>query len=379
MYKQEGSRLAWPRAAISALAGAAATCLLAFTTGFAEEPIDGLRPGGLGEDCVRRWYEHLDSRWEPLVGKAGRPQGGLVLVARWSEFSTATHPLRELLVSVRNVGNGSVTIARTYSELPLVIVRNGAGKMVALSGEGAKAYGLRGESVNFVELKPGHGYGTAVRLDRYLNLATPGVYAVLATQPPSGNDGPLVAKPLVLDLRRAATYGGSKGVVQRVPVDAPGPLIRSASPADKEWHDLAAKVGVAAEGCVLESLVSPVLKEKPNLIVSLRCDALLSGARDYLPRCGSRATDYRVLVRDRRGNPVAPIRSAGRAPPGPEASKHTEIRYLRIGDAIGARIPLAEWFDLAKPGEYSVLVSLTTPGASGPTWVANPIEVRVGK
>jgi hypothetical protein len=50
------------------------------------------------------------------------------------------------------------------------------------------------------------------------------------------------------------------------------------------------------------------------------------------------------------------------------------------GDAMGFVIPLKKYFDMAKPGEYWALVSLTSGAAKGPSEsVAAPIKVRVGQ
>ncbi len=47
---------------------------------------------------------------------------------------------------------------------------------------------------------------------------------------------------------------------------------------------------------------------------------------------------------------------------------------------MGVVIPLKKYFDMAKPGEYWVLVSLPSGAAKGPSeWVAAPIKPRVGQ
>ncbi len=58
--------------------------------------------------------------------------------------------------------------------------------------------------------------------------------------------------------------------------------------------------------------------------------------------------------------------------------------------AIGAIIPLTKWFDMKRPGDYTVVVTLQAPDEQyhraenghwvperGPFWVAEPIKVHV--
>ena len=52
---------------------------------------------------------------------------------------------------------------------------------------------------------------------------------------------------------------------------------------------------------------------------------------------------------------------------------------MAFGDGVGAIIPVTDWFDMKKPGQYSVLVSLPSPDGKGPPWVAEPVVVSVPK
>ena len=107
---------------------------------------------------------------------------------------------------------------------------------------------------------------------------------------------------------------------------------------------------------------------------------------------GRQRADYRVLVLDPDGKPV------GLTPFGREDMAAVEPEYgnrLKQFEGIGAIIPLAKWFQLKRPGEYTVLATLKAPdetraavdihhqrtpagaAALGPLWVAKPIKVRV--
>ena len=91
---------------------------------------------------------------------------------------------------------------------------------------------------------------------------------------------------------------------------------------------------------------------------------------------GAKANDYDIMVRDAAGN-VVPLTQGGRTE---LAARNAQgSGFLRPGDAVGAVIPLREWFSMDAPGEYSVLVSLPPTKKGGPTWVAKPVKVTFGK
>jgi hypothetical protein len=177
--------------------------------------------------------------------------------------------------------------------------------------------------------------------------------------------------------------------------------------ADKEWARLLPTSGQLQRGCVLDAMMSP--EEPKNLVASLTCLRVSDSASygtawepgkgkwvqdetaDGRADVGRQAADYRVFVLDPDGKPVA-LTAFGRetiAAGGPEFGCRIE-KYA----AIGAIIPLTKWFDMKKPGEYTVLVTLKAPEESrrivssdghspyplnghGPLWVAKPIKVRV--
>jgi hypothetical protein len=161
-------------------------------------------------------------------------------------------------------------------------------------------------------------------------------------------------------------------------------------------------------------MISP--EEPKNLVVSLTClrvsesasygRAWERGRGWWLPGetpdgradAGRQASDYRVFVLDPDGKPL-PLTAFGKADiaaPEPEYGER-----LRKYCSIGAVIPLTRWFDMNKPGDYTVLVTLKALGEKyhfvkagdgkhylkaangewvhdpGPLWVAKPIKVRV--
>ena len=93
-------------------------------------------------------------------------------------------------------------------------------------------------------------------------------------------------------------------------------------------------------------------------------------------RTGFNAADYEVLVRNAAGKSLARLRPAKRIA-GRSAAPST--RRMRVGDGIRAILPLVQWFDMKKPGRYSVLVSLPSAHANDPPWVAEPLTVTVPK
>ena len=107
---------------------------------------------------------------------------------------------------------------------------------------------------------------------------------------------------------------------------------------------------------------------------------------------GRQPADYRVLVRDPDGRPV-PLTPYGRQ--AIAAAARARGSLWKQYAAIGAVIPLAKWFEMTKPGKYTVLVTLKAPDEKyrvldrhgqptplpadqdGPLWVAKPIKVHI--
>ena len=155
--------------------------------------------------------------------------------------------------------------------------------------------------------------------------------------------------------------------------------VGSSQPVDKEWSALATKAGKRVAGRVLEVVDSPLAPGRAELLVSLFCQEAISESHDYdyVPTVGLNANDYRVLVRDSVGRAVRKLELTPKAAH-EEKGDHKGEHYLLLpGYAVGAMIPLREYFDLKQPGEYWVLVSLPSPKAGQDDWVAEPVKVRV--
>jgi hypothetical protein len=156
------------------------------------------------------------------------------------------------------------------------------------------------------------------------------------------------------------------------------PQIVHVDPADKQWSANIVNAGAPVQGCVLEVIDSPISHGKGELVVSLVCEELPEGDKGK-PVKRPEMKDYRVLVRDYLGRAVAPTPGfprTDRAEVGKRFEKDTSV-YLHRGDAMGAIIPLKEYFNLTKPGEYWALVSLPSGTAGKPDWVSEPVKVQV--
>jgi hypothetical protein len=213
----------------------------------------------------------------------------------------------------------------------------------------------------------------------------------------------LISRQVTLMLRKPASHLDEKASEVTVREIVPD----RDTTADKEWARLLPTSGQLQRGCVLDAMMSP--EEPKNLVASLTCLRVSDSASygtawepgkgkwvqdetaDGRADVGRQAADYRVFVLDPDGKPVA-LTAFGRetiAAGGPEFGCRIE-KYA----AIGAIIPLTKWFDMKKPGEYTVLVTLKAPEESrrivssdghspyplnghGPLWVAKPIKVRV--
>ena len=128
--------------------------------------------------------------------------------------------------------------------------------------------------------------------------------------------------------------------------------------------------------CVLDALVSPTETDLITLIVSLRRVEIGDTRYDFHPDGGVFPTDYKVLVRDSRGKAV-PLSPDADTQYSTQHRPFVRMEPLPPGAGIGTLIPLGKLFKMQKPGEYSVLVALSSPGDTWRKWVAEPIKVRV--
>jgi hypothetical protein len=350
----------------------------------AQRKIDELR-----WEILRDWPKSRDRYWETVLREAGKLKGGLQLSVRPMHGKPGSEERLELFFQVKNVGDRPVAFFQSkYGDMPAVWIRDHRGSPAEMTKEGIEYYrgGVGGGGT--YDLKPGYTWGAMYDLKKHFALESGNTYTLLAAVKEPGPGFELVASPLKLELQKpgAAPKWESAGVGSKPP---PGKVPKT--PGDKEWEELSAKAGRPIMGCVLEAEMSPVSPGK--LVVSLCHEDLdTTGARVdpttrgiYIPEIGYMATDYRVLVRDPAGKPV-PLTRVSKEPPAKEESHrktpepYTKMtRHLRFGDGVGALIPLKEWFDMQKPGEYSVLVSLPSSDPSGPVWVAKPIKVTMTK
>jgi hypothetical protein len=343
------------------------------------------RGSALDDEVLRPWQAEWEAKreklWVPLVRQAGRPRDGVLLRAWLQPPSAAVGCPARLILSLANLRDKPAAVAHLL-EVPLepeVFARDPAGAIVKLTKKGAflSAGPHYGDGLMPPELPPGHAMGSTLELPDIVRLEKPGTYSVLAVQQLQGDmSGLAVSRVLSLELHPATG----------------GELKAKTDLADRPPATLLPEAGHTLGGCVLEAVLSS-LPGPPRLVVSLTClsEAIGGGDEVWHHNCvveaaGGKPTDYKVVVRDAAGNAV-PMNERGRkayAAPG-----SFESRVLRMGDATGAIIPLAEWFDLSKPGEYTVLVSIAAPGGirlwtkkgpewrPGPTWAAKPVKITV--
>ena len=141
----------------------------------------------------------------------------------------------------------------------------------------------------------------------------------------------------------------------------------------RDWARSAADAGKPHRDCCLDAFPCTAKEGGPKVVASSVCVERPWG---YIRLPGTDAADYKILVYDASGIPAPRLRPAG-PPSGKLTGTGRDGGLIGIGDAIGAVIPLTEWFDMKKPGRYSVLVSPPSPGSNDPPWVAEPITVTV--
>ncbi len=364
---------------------------------------------------MQDWYAERDKLWDVLVRDAGKPTGGAIMELRLLN-SVGEGEFRDLVVSVKNVSNRVVqprgSTIQPYAD---VLIRDSAGRTVRFSDEGV-IYFSQQLSITVLsnpDLKPGHARGFVVPLRKYFKLSGRGAYTVMARNYYDfGADNQLVATPITMEIGNGQAAARNKKAFQSPSVISPDNAGLSGE-ANKEWAGFLSKAGQLQRGCVLEALMSPA--EPANLVASLTCLSVSPSAAclgDWQPgngwwdldQCadgradaGRQAGDYRVLVRGPDGEPIQ-LTPFGRQAIG--TVEEEQCSRLKKYSAIGAVIPLAKWFDLKKPGDYTVLVTLKAtdekwhnldrsellkrglpaPAAEnehGPLWVEKPIKFRV--
>ncbi len=347
----------------------------------------------------REWPRLKDEEWPALQRSAGEAKRGVVLSLRQVRDKRAGPSSVRLLFQVKNISDRSVRVWRSNYTPDLALwIQDGAGKQVVMTKDGFEYYEPRGRIGGgaYQELEPGHTRADIYPLvKKHFVLKVPEVYTIIGAIPDDYVPfGPidcvrepkdrLVSKPLTLNLTGGKRTQDS---MERRAGDSIRPRsANSQSAAGKEWTELTRNAGQLLNGCVLEAILSPI--SPGNLIVSLCYHDFdrYSASRSWeqyitIPMTGSVVEDYRVFVRDPKGA-VAPM--AVQLSDMPHKSDNVgkddkATTCLPFGSGIGAVIPMKRWISAAKPGEYTILVTLPSREANGPTWVAEPITIQVGK
>ncbi len=343
----------------------------------------------------RNWLIEREKLLDVYAARAGKPCHGRVLEARLTPPTQSPGQPIHLVLSVKRVDSqsGEPACVAVGQWQPDVLVHDSAGRAIAVSKKGVMEYGHRNGfsagSMHMLPLEPGDALGTDLTIDEHFVFPGPGRYTVLG-----GLDFVmglphvpfLVARPVELEIVAPAGAGSAKQAETASRAPVPG----QKEAGDAEWKNLLPEAGRLHCACVLESLTAPDEPPSLRLIISLTRIAP-RGEADQFKGDSTRpkATDYQILVRDPDGRPVAVNQSAKAAfadrHRGAEsrlASPSSGLYFgipMRVGDAVGAAIPLGEWFDMKKPGEYRVMVVRPPLRRGEPTWVAKPITVKVTK
>jgi hypothetical protein len=345
-------------------------------------PKPALRGNPFDDSDLKVWQAEWEAKreklWAPLLRRAGRPREGMVLRAWLQPPSAAVGRPVRLILSLANLRDEPVAAryAGSVPREPEVFARGPAGEVVKLTKAGAfRSAWVAGWGGPPPTLPPGCAVGSVLELQDAVRLDKPGRYSVIVAQELQGDlSGIAVSQVLPLELRPPTAADLAEKA------DRPG----------AQGATLLPEARRTLGGCVLEA-VSPPSPGPPRLVVSLTClSDRLGGGDEVFGRAiegaGGKPTDYNLVVRDAAGNPV-PMNERGQK--AYAAAGYRETRVLRMGDAVGAIVPLADWFDLSKPGEYTVLVSITAPDnigfwtknglewRPGPTWVAKPVKITV--
>ena len=288
-----------------------------------------------------------------------------------------------LLLSTTNVSTSMATYTPDGAgeDLPSVLILKKDGARLRLTPEGRKRYldsSLSAGSICSAFIPPGWAAGKVLRLTDFYGLSASDRYTIMACRPdfstlptPPGSPNVMVSNTVVFDNRRLGANSGASNAAQAVAGEHAKP-----QPKD-EWDRFAKLAGNPIERCVLYAMVSPTAHNGSTLIVSLRRVEIGDDRYHFRLDSGYYQTDYRVLVRGPHGNNLPVIHDADFQ----NSLDHRRVASLEPlvpASAVGTWIPLAKWFDMKEPGEYSVLVVLPDRNDKSRAWVAEPIKVRVG-
>jgi hypothetical protein len=350
-------------------------------------------------EIQKTWPRIREQEWQNLVRTAGEVKGGIQLSLRRIHFKQESATSLTLLVQIRNVSEKPVPYCEGSSLSPALWLRDRAGNPVPLTPEGLDYYKPRlpgATSCCIMELQPGSIRGMLYSPGTHFLLKAQETYTAIGvgrvdnsaydmfTRVMDAKER-LVSKPAVLKL---ADDSGSKLLGKNATRDEVTAQSATAENAlNKEWTDLTAKAGQMRNSCVLEAMISPLACDK--LVVSLSYQdldryfamgTLSDGSKQCLliPTTGNVPEDYRILLRDSRGQVTALNPSATSGSDRNEVKRKIDGTYLPFGDGIGAVVPLSAAIAKLQPGECTILVSLHSRESTGPTWVAEPIKIQVG-
>jgi hypothetical protein len=324
------------------------------------------------------WYVDYINQWDSLLQKAGQSSQGLVVETRFCNIKAGKAP--SMLLSVRHLGVQPITISEgACDQNPIVLIRDARGRSARMTTPGERFHApnvLWGGSVWTTTLWPGGAcQGQLISLADNFVLSESGTYTLLAVKSGWGTKGDLISKPIQFTISQADASEGEAQSGAAVP-DSRGLLNMRREDKEEEWSRLESKAGRPQYGRILEADISPIIPNAVHLIASL---INLNGydTQDITPFQAGTATEYRVVVRDPAGRMIAANEAARMASAIDMRLNNGGSFNVGQGNGNGVIIPLAKWFNMRLPGEYTVLVSLPTQQEGEPVWVAKPIKVKV--
>jgi hypothetical protein len=328
------------------------------------------------------WYIDYTNKWESLLKQAGKHSNGLVLESKLANNLDGSGP--SLQLNVRNVGVQPLSITVGACEQPAkVLIRDESGNFAFMTPKGEEYHApnvLWAGSVHRETLWPGDvRRADSIQLDSNFILNKHGTFTIIPIMSWGGIDTDVVSTPIQFTISRNSASKATAVVANPDDELSHVKTPRKDNTTGNDWAKLEAIAGLPQYSCVLEADVSPVIPNSFHVVASLICEG--SDHRFSTSHAGA-ATEYRVLVRDCTGRLITMNEAARRV-------SASDIRVARSGpsggsfivgvyNGIGVIIPLAKWFDIKKPGEYTVLVSLPTRQKSNPLWVAKPFKFTVG-
>jgi hypothetical protein len=334
------------------------------------------------EPEFRRQFERdRNESWNSFIADAGKPKGGMKLVAHLSRSAASAGERIVLTLWVKNVCElpSRYSFDRYGSSIGAVLVRDEVGRPVALSAEGWRRYEPKARlssSVAFT-LQPGDAVSESYPLSDDFLARTPGKYAVLATWE-GGQGGTLVAEPVTFTLM-------SKGAPVKGDILPTAPTPRAPNPSfshgtTQEWNALLKSAGSEFRGHTLDCAISPYSPNAVHLVVSITCldklqaNGWVSNGLNGTIRRGCVPSNYRIMIRDSTGKAAALTKS------GQEFFQRQCLacsRDVQVGRAIGAWFPLDEFFDLKSGQDYTVLVMIPEKPASAVGLISKPLTIHV--